>query len=525
MRHDSKSVGRFTRRPLPLAIATLLFVSACGFFQNASSQAQPAASSPPSVSTPAPKSSEQAAEDLKRGLPLDPAKLGDPLPRNLFVELSKLINPAVVSITTSTTPRSRQSRYRDPLQEFLEEFWGGRGGPRMMPRQQQPMQGLGTGFLINEEGLIVTNNHVIAQADSIKVQFDASSDQFYEAEVIGRDSLTDIALIKIDAKKPLPFVRLGSSRDIKVGEWVVAFGNPYGHAHTMTKGIVSAIGRQIAELNRFPFIQTDASINPGNSGGPLVNTQGFVIGVNTAIDARAQGIGFAIPIDEVKQVIEQLEKDGRVRRGFIGVGIASVDENIAATLGMSEPKGVLITQVLRGGPADKAGVQPYDIIIEFNGRKTDNASELQNAVAATPIGTDAQAKVWRYNEQGKRRELSVKVKISENPDESRAAQNRPERNYYGQKAPFDFGFSIADHNEKLARDFNIVAQGSNGPIITEITRGSLASKAGFQAGDMILEVNRQPAKRATDVIRQLKKGRNLVRLVRGDSTLVLTIGE
>jgi serine protease Do len=523
---DSGFAGRLSKRPMPYAIAIMLVVSACGFFQNAVSQTQPAQApnGPPTVSTPVPKTTDQAAEDLKRGLPLDPARLGDPLPRNLFVELSKLINPAVVSITTSTTPRSR-SRYRDPLQEFLEEFWGGRGGPNMLPRPPQPMQGLGTGFLINEEGLIVTNNHVIAQADSIKVQFDAASDKFYEAEVIGRDSLTDIALIKIDAKRPLPFVRLGASRDVQVGEWVVAFGNPYGHAHTMTKGIVSAIGRKIAELNRFPFIQTDASINPGNSGGPLVNTQGFVIGVNTAIDARAQGIGFAIPIDEVKQVIEQLEKDGRVRRGFIGVGIASVDENIAATLGMSEPRGVLITQVLRSGPADKAGIQPYDIIVEFNGKKTDNASELQNAVASTSIGSDAQAKIWRYNEQGKRRELTVKVQITENPDESRAASNKSERKYHGQKAPFDLGFSVADHDEKLARDFSIASGGPRGPIITEVNRKSAAARAGFQAGDMILEINRQPVQRATDVVKKLKKGRNLVRVARGDMVIVVTIGE
>ncbi|MEK7354883.1 MAG: trypsin-like peptidase domain-containing protein, partial [Bdellovibrionota bacterium] len=338
--------------------STSLVAAGC-FLDNAESQGSK------TVTTPTPKPTPQAIADLKQTPPLDPLKLGSPLPANLWIELSKLVNPAVVSITTSARVRQRGGGrgYRDPIQEFFEEFYGGQipGGPpgnggRGQPREQ--MMGLGTGFIIRDDGLIITNNHVVEQADIIKVQLDSSDGKLYEAEVIGRDARTDLALIKIDAKKKLPYAQLGESKSVQVGEYVAAFGNPYGHAHTMTIGIVSAIGREIAEINRFPFIQTDASINPGNSGGPLVNAQGYVVGVNTAIDARAQGIGFAIPIDNVKQIVAALEKDGRIRRGFIGVGIATVDEDIAAQLGMKDaPRGVLVTQVLRGGPADKAGIK------------------------------------------------------------------------------------------------------------------------------------------------------------------------
>ena len=487
-----------------------------------------AASSNP-ISTSAPKSAEKAAADLKREIPLDPAKLGDPLPRNLFIELSKLINPTVVSITTTTHPRMRGGQAGggggDPLQEFLEQFWGAQGGGFMQPRAPQPMMALGTGFIIREDGLIVTNNHVVEQADIIKVQLDANSEKFYEAELIGRDSMTDIALIKIDAKKPLPYARLGSSQEVQVGEWVAAFGNPYGHAHTMTKGIVSALGREIAEINRVPFIQTDASINPGNSGGPLVNTEGLVIGVNTAIDARAQGIGFAIPIDSVKQVLDPLEKEGRIKRGFIGIGIGEISDEIAANLGMSEPKGIIVTQVQQGGAADKAGIRPYDIVVDFGGKKTDSPAELQNAVGAIAIGSSARAKIWRYNEDGSHRELSMNVKVAENPEDGkRSGKIRKTKKYFGQNAPFDLGFKTADYSTALANDFHIPPEIPHNPVITEITQGSKAALSGLHPGDVILDINRQQVSKATDVIRLLKKGRNIIRMIRGNMTVIVTIG-
>lgn len=264
--------------------------------------------------------------ELKAQLSSTPLKAGDPLPADTFIELNKLVNPAVVNISTSQMPRPNRRPprgYPDPFFDLFQQFMG--PGPFNF-QQQQPLQALGTGFIIREDGLILTNNHVVDKADVIKVQLNENDKDTYDAKIIGRDSATDIALLKIESKKKLPTAQLGSSSGLQVGEWVAAFGNPYGHGHTMTKGIISALGREIDELNRFPFLQTDASINPGNSGGPLVNTQGLVIGVNTAIDARAQGIGFAIPINEVKSILPMLEKDGSIKRGFLGVLMQDLDK-------------------------------------------------------------------------------------------------------------------------------------------------------------------------------------------------------
>lgn len=503
-----------------LTIVAMLLSTGC-FLDNATSQTQNA----PAVSTPTPKSTEEAAKDLKASPPLNPAKLGDPMPIDLWVKLSELLNPAVVAITTSAAPRSVPTRYRDPLQEFLEDFWGGRGGPpNMAPPNggREPVTALGTGFIIREDGLIITNNHVVEQADVINVHLANEPDRTYEAQVIGRDSRTDIALIKIDAKKKLPTAQLGNSENVKVGEWVAAFGNPYGHAQTMTTGIISAIGREITEINRFPFIQTDASINPGNSGGPLVNSLGYVIGVNTAIDARAQGIGFAIPIDYIKQIIPVLEKDGRIRRGVIGVGIATVNSELAASLGMSEPRGALVTQLFRGQPADKAGIEPYDIIIEFNGKKIDTTIDLQDAVGAAGIGSTAKVKVWRYDRSGKRQEKTFNVKIAENPEEPRQA-SRPNTKSPGMTAPFGIGFKISDYSDSLAKQFGISPDTPKGPIITDVQRGTRASQMGIAPGDVILDVNREPVGSAKDVVSKLKKDRNMIRLVRGNMVMILSL--
>ena len=504
-----------TRLALSFTAGVLAMTGFSAISQVAHSQPETSA---PTVTVPPAKSAEKAEKDLSQAIPLDPAKLGDPLPRNLFVELSKLINPTVVSITTTAMPHRRQGGYRDPLQEFLEDFWGGRGGGRqqMAPPRQQPVTALGTGFIIRADGLIITNNHVVEEADQIKVQLDASSNKFYEATVIGRDNLTDIALIKIDAKHPLPFARLGSSKELEVGEWVAAFGNPYGHAHTMTKGIVSAIGREIAELNRFPFIQTDASINPGNSGGPLVNTQGLVIGVNTAIDARAQGIGFAIPIDNVKQVIGLLEKDGRIKHGYIGVNIAAIDENVASQLGLDDASGALISAVLRGSPADKAGILPYDIIVEVNGKKIEAPPNSSMPSKPLEIGAKAKVKVWRFDDRAHRTEKNLTMEVGENPADKKSATPKAKQ-YFGQKAPFDLGFKISDYSDSVAEDLGVPTDAPHNPLITEVTPNSSAAKAGFAPGDLILDINRQPTGKATDVIRNLHQGRNIIRLLRGNS--------
>ncbi len=457
--------------------------------------------------------------------PLDPKKLEAPLPRNLFVELSKLINPAVVFI--STTQNARLSRGqgrgqgRDPMQEFLEEFMGGgRGGGGFAPPPQS-MQALGTGFIIKSNGLIVTNNHVIEQADIIKVQLDNSSNVFYEAKVIGRDKRTDVALIKIEAKKALPVAPLGSSKDMQVGEWVAAFGNPYGHAHTMTKGIISAIGREIGEINKFPFIQTDASINPGNSGGPLVNTQGYVIGVNTAVDARAQGIGFAIPIDNVKTILQELETSGRVKRGFVGVGLGVLSPEIASNLGLADAEGVVITQVLPGGPAAAAGLKTYDIIIDFGGKKIQTPNDLMNAVSDTPIGSHAKVKIIRLNDD-RATNKTLEVKVTENPSDIKVKKEEP-KHYFGQKAPFELGFHVADDSAKLRQEFGIDANAPKRPIVIDVLSNSIAERSGLRPGDMIVDVNRKAVPQATDVVKNLKQGKNIISIGRGEAILLVPL--
>jgi serine protease Do len=309
-------------------------------------------------------------------------KLGDPLPQNLFVELAKLVNPTVVNISTTVMPRAQNmpgrqfgGGLRDPFFDFFEQFMGPLGPAR-------PQQSLGTGFIIRKDGLILTNNHVVEKADVIKVQLNENDKVLYEAEILGRDARTDIALIKINTKVNLAVAALGSSKTLQVGEWVAAFGNPFGHGHTMTKGIVSAIGRELNEINKLPFIQTDASINPGNSGGPLVNAKGEVVGVNTAIDARAQGIGFAIPIDEVKSILEVLEKDGMVRRGYLGVNMYPypLDPRNAAEIGLNTTEGALVIGTVPNSPAAKAGLKEYDLIIKFGLKEIKDSQDLMRAV-------------------------------------------------------------------------------------------------------------------------------------------------
>lgn len=352
--------------------------------------------------------------------PLPTLKLNDAMPANLFVELAKAINPSIVNISTSAIARRGT---KDPMLEMLERFYG-------IPPQNdgawnnKPQRvGLGTGFIIREDGLIVTNAHVISNADIIEVQLTEGSEKQYKAEVIGSDQRTDIALIKIKPDSKLPAVSLGSSKDLEVGEWVAAFGNPYGHGHTMTKGIISSKGRAIQEINKFPLLQTDASINPGNSGGPLVNSKGQVVGVNSAIDARAQGIGFAIPIDEVKSILPQLEQRGGIRKGYLGIGPADLDNDTAMFLEMNdEYRGSLIVNIQPNGPADKAGLKVYDVITEVDGQRVKNAQDLIDIISDKEPSKKIKLKFYRNN-KGAATKKTAYVLIEERPDEKKLLQD------------------------------------------------------------------------------------------------------
>lgn len=433
-------------------------------------------------------------------------KLGDPLPGNAFIELNKLVNPAVVNI--STTQRQMMPRAnRDPYFDMLEQLFGGR-------IQQRPAQSLGSGFLIREDGLIITNNHVIDGADIIQVQV-GTSDKLLDATVIGKDGRTDIALIKIQGKG-YPTLKLGSSATTEVGEWVAAFGNPFGQAHTMSKGIISAKGRDIAEINRFPMLQTDTPINPGNSGGPLVNLKGEVIGVNAAIDPRAQNIGFAIPIDEVKSVLPLLEKDGRIRSGYLGVVLADLDPRIATELGMKDLDGAIVAQVEPKGPAARGGLSPYDVIVDFGGKKVTDSGTLRVFVADTPVGEKVAVKVVR---DGKPRTLNVTV--GERPD-APVARRVPRREHRGTNAPHDLGFTVADLNAAVRKDFD-VPDDVKKPVVVDVERGSAASQGGLLPGDVVLDVNRREVNSAADVVKGLKKGTNTLRVFRQGAVLFLMI--
>ena len=449
-----------------------------------------------------------------------PMKLSDPLPANLFVELSRIINPTVVNISTSVRARKAQPGMRDPMLEMLERMYGIQG--QMGPQSNKPQQiGLGTGFIIREDGLILTNNHVIEGADIVQVQL-SDSEKLYDAKVIGSDSRTDVALIKIKADVKLPVAALGNSKELKTGEWVTAFGNPFGHSHTMTKGIVSSINRQISEINRVPLIQTDASINPGNSGGPLVDTRGYVVGVNSAIDPRGQGIGFAIPIDEIKRVLPDLESRGSIRKGYLGLGLGDHTDESAESLGLSESNhGAVVIKIVPHGPGDKAGIKMYDTITEFNGRKIKSSVDLMDEVSTQAPGSTVGMKVISTN--GKKKDL--KVVIADRPSDMKLANTMrsSEPEIKGQKVPFQIGFTVSDLNEQLRRELDLEA-GIKKPVIVGIDQTSLAAMAGLQIGDVILEVNKKEVTTASEVMKSLKKDTNTIRVARGNQIIVVTFG-
>jgi serine protease Do len=450
--------------------------------------------------------------------PPPPLKLSDPLPANLFIELAKNVNPTVVNISTSAIARG--ARMRDPMMELFEQFYGVRP---QMPRSNKPQKlSLGTGFIIREDGLILTNNHVVNGADLIQVQLTEDSDKLYEAKLIGFDSRLDVALIKIDAGKKLPAASLGSSKDSEVGEWVAAFGNPFGHGHSMTKGIISSMGRTIGEINKVPLLQTDASINPGNSGGPLVNSKGYVIGMNQAIDARAQGIGFAIPIDDIKKILVDLEKRGSIRKGYIGVSLGDLDPEAAAHVGLGEDAGgAVIVTVEPGGPAAKAGIKPYDIILEFGSKKLKSSTDLMDAVADSGIGEKAKLVVLRD-----RKKINLTVEVAERPSDQKLAQklNKRANPPQGQKAPGEFGFTLADLDNDLRDQWDIPPDVKK-PIIINVQPGTLASLAGLRPGDLILDVNKEEITTAKDVFAKLNKKANTFRIARGNRVIVVTIAD
>lgn len=441
-------------------------------------------------------------------------QLSQPLPANQFIELAKKINPTVVNISTTVRPQ-----HVNPFFEQLLELYG----LHLKQPEQQPLQRhiVGTGFIIDRSGLILTNSHVIKATQMPEVQLIGDEKKYYPTEIIGNDPRFDVALIKIKGKTPrnLPFAKLGDSDKVQVGQWVAAFGNPFGHSFSMSKGIISAKQRRIEQLGPVAFLQTDASINPGNSGGPLVDMRGEVIGVNTAIDARAQGIGFAIPINVVKEIKPQLQKLGYVVRGYLGVGIDNIGSRAMEALGLSNQEGALVLQIEKGSPADKAGIQLYDVITKFKEADIKGPKDLINAVRDSQIGKEAILQIVR---QGKKRPLKVVVGPSPQQKEQKRMPRTSEGQKKGVQDSHQIGLWLSNFNDNLAQDYQIEEPPFKRPIVTYVEHDGVAWNSGLREGDMILDVNKQSVdSTAPSVFSKFKKGQNILRVFnRGKISLV-----
>jgi serine protease Do len=446
---------------------------------------------------------------LGSGLPMVEAAKNAPVrmvPQD-FSDLADTVSPAVVHIKVEKTVKG-SGRALGPFgqnpfggNEQFKEFFGRHYGEQRQPEYKQP--GQGSGFIIDKSGYIVTNNHVVEGADKIKVIL--KDETQYDAEVVGLDPVTDIALIKIDPKKSLPTVGLGSSDDLRVGEWVAAIGSPFGLEYTVTAGIVSAKGRVIGSGPYDDFIQTDASINPGNSGGPLINMQGEVVGINTMIIAGGQGIGFAIPVDQAKGVIAQLKSDGEVTRGWLGITIQDLKGDLAEYYGIKGKNGVMVADVVPGDPADKAGIKPKDIITEVNGKEISTSRDLTNLAAKLGVGDTANVTILR---NGKLEMLEVK--IGKRPLTMAAASE----NHREQKEG-EYGFEVTELTPEIARRFNI--NETSGVIVVGVAPNSKADAAGVEKGDLIIEVNRANVASVKDfknLIDQHKSGDGISLLVK-----------
>jgi serine protease Do len=395
-----------------------------------------------------------------------------------FAELAEMAKPGVVNIRTVRTLKGGGRVFRhffgEPFEGHrnpFEDFFGPYGN---QPEREHKERSLGSGFIIDRAGYIVTNNHVVAEADEIKVQL--ASGKEFDAEVVGKDPKTDLALIKIKDAKNLTPLPLGDSKNLKVGTWVVAIGSPFGLEQTVTQGIVSAKGRYIGAGTYDDFIQTDASINPGNSGGPLLNLKGEVVGINTAIVARGQGIGFAIPIDMARNIVDQLKDKGEVTRGWLGVQIRDLDESLASYYKLKPFSGVYVESVVTGDPADRAGIRSGDIITTVDGQPVSSGRELASLIASIPVGQKTRIALMR---DGKKKNISVK--ISKQADEKVQLASKKSTND-------DLGLRVSELSSESARQFGLDAE-EIGVLVIEVAPDSRADKAGVRVGDVIKGVN------------------------------------
>ena len=427
-----------------------------------------------------------------------------------FADLVEDLQPSVVNISTTSVVKQGRSFQRgpnspfggnDPFDDFFKKFFGGDN-----PQREFKRQGLGSGFIMTKDGYVVTNNHVIDKATDIEVIL--QNGDKYEAKIIGKDPKTDLAVLKFEPDQEVQPVNFGDSSNLRIGDWVIAIGNPFGLGYTVTAGIVSAKGRSLGFGAYDDFIQTDASLNPGNSGGPLFNLNGEVVGVNTAIVARGQGIGFAIPIDMAEFVIDQLKSGGKVVRGWLGVYIQKVTPEIASSFDLKEDEGALVSDVAEDSPAQKAGITRGDIIVEYDGQKVEDVTDLTNFTAVTPPGTMASVKIIQ-NGQTK----TIKVKVGEFPEEQTQAKEEVQED--------SLGLTVKELTQNMVKRFSLDVK--EGVIITNVQRGSIGGDAGLKPGDVVLEINKKDIKTLSDyssAIDSVKPGETALFLVkRGSNTI------
>jgi len=412
-----------------------------------------------------------------------------------FISLVKTVTPSVVNI--STIGKRKLVRPFFESSPLFEDFFGERGGRPQYRREHS----LGSGFIVNKDGYIVTNDHVVRDAETIQVKL--SNESVYSGKVIGSDPKTDIAVIKINAKEPLPAAVFGDSNKLQVGQWAIAIGNPFGLDRTVTVGVVSATGRSNMGIETFEdFIQTDASINPGNSGGPLLNVYGEVIGINTAIVAAGQGIGFAIPVNMAKQVVAQLISKGNVSRGWMGISIQTVSDEMARSFGLPKTYGALVNEVVPSGPAAKAGILQGDVITGFAGNTVKDVRQLQRLVADTPVGKKVEVEVYR---EGK----PLKLFVTTTPAESAPAQvQKPTEREAGL-----LGLSV----EELGAEQR--ARGLSGVVVSDLEPGGLAEDSGIQRGDIIVSVNQKKVRNLAEYQKAMKDAND-----RGAAALLIRRG-
>jgi len=431
-----------------------------------------------------------------------------------FTDLVEKQGPAVVNISTTQIVQNMQGIPNipedDPFYEFFKRF-----APQV-PREQES-QSLGSGFIISADGYIMTNAHVVDHADKITVRL--TDKREFSAKVIGADKRTDVALLKIDATG-LPKITIGDSSKLKVGEWVVAIGSPFGFDNSVTAGIVSAKGRSLPQDNFVPFIQTDVAINPGNSGGPLFNMNEEVVGINSQIYTRSggsMGLSFAIPVDVAMQVADQLRATGKVTRGRIGVTIQELTRELAESFGLSKPNGALVSNVEKNAPADKAGIQVSDVILKFGGKPVDSSSDLPRMVAAVKPGTKVVVELWR---KGKSKQVTVEV--AEMPEDGMVARSAKQPSGNTGEMIARLGIAVSELSPDQREELQV-----NGGLLVEDVKGSAARAAGLHQGDVLLSIGNVPIQslaQLNELLNQVPNGRNVALLVRrGDNATYIAI--